>query len=103
MLCALLYLATSLNQGKRFGLPMRVSGSREEDGAGEAWSGNPEIAVDGAGEAFVAWEDTRNGKQDIFFSSLPDGGAEFGAQKRIDEGKSPWASPDEEGRFKPKD
>jgi hypothetical protein len=80
------YLATSLNQGKRFGLPMRVSGSREEDGAGEAWSGNPEIAVDGAGEAFVAWEDTRNGKQDIFFSSLPDGGAEFGAQKRIDVG-----------------
>jgi hypothetical protein len=80
------YMATSANGGKRFGPPVRVSGSQEDDGAGAAWSGNPEIALDQDGRAYVTWEDTRNGKQDIFFAGRADAETEFGPQKRIDVG-----------------
>jgi hypothetical protein len=80
------YVATSSNAGKSFGVPSRVSGSREDGGAGEAWSGNPEIAMDSDGRLYVAWEDTKNGKQDIFFSGRADSEMEFGPQKRVDTG-----------------
>lgn len=80
------YVATSANGGRRFADPVRVSGNREDDGAGEAWSGNPEMSVNDAGRVHVAWEDTRNGKQDIFFAGRNDGVVEFEPQKRVDTG-----------------
>jgi hypothetical protein len=80
------YVATSTNGGKRFDEPVRVSGNREDDGAGEAWSGNPVMAVSSEGVAQVVWEDTRNGRQDIFSAVRGDGAVEFEAQKRIDIG-----------------
>jgi hypothetical protein len=81
------YMSTSINGGRKFEEPIRVSGDREdESGAGEYWSGNPQMEVDSAGRIYVVWEDTRNGRQDIFASVSSTEGRSFGPQKRIDTG-----------------
>lgn len=68
------YIASSLNGGRAFGAPVQVSGTEED--AGQYWSGNPVVAIDGQGLVHVVWEDTRfgaggegaatSGAQDIF-------------------------------------
>ncbi len=81
-----IYMASSINGGRKFDPPVRISGNREEGGAGEAWSGNPKMSLDSTGRIYVVWEDTRNGLQDIFFASSNNGGQGFNPQKRIDTG-----------------
>lgn len=86
------YMSTSINGGNVFQEPVRISGDREDDGAGQAWSGKPKVAVDNNGALYVVWEDTRNGKLDIFFASSTNGGQSFNPQKRIDKGDTRGAN-----------
>lgn len=44
----------------------------------------PRIAVDSAGNAYVAWYDTRNGQRDIYFAYRPAGGA-WGTNVRVND------------------
>lgn len=45
---------------------------------------SPDIAVDGAGNAYAVWGDTRNGSQDIYFAYRPWGGS-WGSNLRVDD------------------
>lgn len=85
------YVATSVNGGRRFELPVRVSGGEfdeetEQGGPGSAWNGNPDIAIDPSGRIYIVWESTRNGNQDIFAAVSNDQGRTYGAERRIDRG-----------------
>lgn len=88
-----IYMATSINGGRSFQEPIRISGAEDEAGAGVFWSGNPKVALDPAnGDIHVVWEDTRNGRQDIFAAVSNDEGRTFGPQKRIDKGDDPGSN-----------
>jgi hypothetical protein len=52
------------------GKPTRL----DTDVAGDAWSGSPHIATDGAGLVVVAWEDLRSGTSDIRVNTSSDYG-----------------------------
>jgi len=56
--------------GTWLGRPTRV----DTDGEGDAWSGSPHIATDGAGLVVVAWEDLRSGWSDIRVNTSTDYG-----------------------------
>ncbi len=88
------YMATSINAGRRFQDPVCASCPREgdEDTQGVAWSGRPEVAVDAAGRIHVTWQDTRTGKPDIYYTRSADGGESFGPQVRIDKGDTRGAN-----------
>lgn len=81
------YMATSINAGRKFEAPVRVSGNRDEEDpdAGTSWNGNPQMAISG-GRIYVVWETTKNGRQDIFGSVSGNNGQSFNPQKRIDTG-----------------
>lgn len=85
-----IYMASSVNAGKNFKDPVRISGGQAEDEeesqAGVSWNGNPQIAIDAKGRIYVVWESTKNGKQDIFLSSSVTSGQTFSVQRRIDTG-----------------
>ena len=67
------------------GLTWRVSDYRiETDTAGATMSWIPAIACSGP-RVYVAWEDQRNGKEDIYFNVSPDAGATWGvSDQRLD-------------------
>lgn len=84
-----IYIATSINGGKKFQDPVRISGGQEDDEdsqVGVSWNGNPQIAVDKKGRVYVVWESTKNGRQDLFLSTSITGGQTFSVQRRIDTG-----------------
>jgi hypothetical protein len=86
-----IYISTSINAGRKFNEPVRVSGLRtseeeEDDLAGTSWNGNPQIAIDNTGTIYVVWESTKNGRQDIFAATSGNGGQSFNPQKRVDTG-----------------
>lgn len=53
--------------------PVRV----DSDGAGEAWSGGPLVATDGAGAVVVAWEELRGGSPAVAVNASTDFGRTF--------------------------
>lgn len=76
-------LATSGDQGASW----RDMGRVDEDGVGDAWSGRPSIAVSDNGlHVWVAWEDTRDGKSDIYFNYSQKSGGGWEGEERIDMG-----------------
>lgn len=77
-----IYAASSTNRGDEFGAAVRV----DTDEAGSAFSGFPQVAVDGSGRAIVVWEDARNELNDIYAATSSDSGASFGAEVRLDGG-----------------
>ena len=54
------------------------------DDVGSAAQGIPSIVVGSTGEAYAAWDDTRNGNSDIYFAVRPIGGS-WGANVRIND------------------
>ncbi|MFT7519838.1 MAG: hypothetical protein ACI9MC_001982 [Kiritimatiellia bacterium] len=77
-----IYAATSTDRGAGFQAAVRVN----SDAAGSAFSAFPQVAMDGQGRVFVAWEDARNQLNDIYFSLSTDSGASFGDDVRLDGG-----------------
>jgi len=76
-------LGTSGDQGASW----RDMGRVDEDGVGDAWSGRPAIAVSDDGLfVWVAWEDTRDGKSDIYFNYSQKSGGGWEGEERIDMG-----------------
>ena len=74
-------LSTSNDNGATWQAPSRV----DQDFPGDAWSGQPDVAVDAAGlHVYVAWEDKRDGKSDIYFTYSETAGASFRAEERLD-------------------
>lgn len=62
--------------------PIRVDGGNE----GGAYSAHARIAAVPGGQAYLAWEDSRNGKSDIYFTATADGGLTFLPDVRLDKG-----------------
>jgi hypothetical protein len=56
------------------------------DNATSAWQSSPAIAVDGNGNAYAVWQDTRNGDDDpdIYFAFRPTGG-NWGTNVRVND------------------
>jgi hypothetical protein len=89
----------STNDGVSFG----VSSILNDDG-GNATQGKPSIAVEDGGIIHVAWEDTRLGDSDIFYTRSTDGGLTFEPNVRINddataEGQATPAIAVEDGEF----
>lgn len=57
---------------------------RVNDDVGTAWQGFPALAVDDAGNAYVIWQDERNGDPDIYFAYRPSGGT-WGPNVRVND------------------
>jgi hypothetical protein len=66
-------------RGGAWGLNVRVN-----DNGLPAYCQYPSIGVDGQGNAYAVWRDSRNGGDDIFFSFRPAGG-NWGANIRVNE------------------
>ena len=64
------------SQRRRMGAPVRV------DDLAATVNGAPEIAVNASGNAYVVWQDYRNGHPDIYFAYRPANGS-WGASRRI--------------------
>jgi hypothetical protein len=52
-----------------------AANERVDDTAGTGTQFIPDIAVDGAGNAYAVWQDDRNGDEDIYFAYRPVGGS----------------------------
>jgi hypothetical protein len=85
-----IFMATSTDGGASFGPLLQMSSRRQGDPP-EFWSGNPQIALDSAGQAYVVWEDTRSGNHDLFFATADRTGVVATEQVRIDVGDEPGA------------
>ena len=78
--------AAASHDGEVFFDPVRVDST---DDPGASYSANPQLEADGQGNVYVLWEDTRNGKADVYFASSVDDGLSFGPDIRIDVGDQP--------------
>jgi len=64
-----IYVSTSFDSGNAWEEPIRLSGKPlaegglDPDSAGESWSGNPKMAIDGDGRVHLIWEDKVFGAQ----------------------------------------
>ncbi len=60
---------------------------RVNDDTGTARQSSPRIAVDGSGNAYGVWDDTRNGatNSDIYFSKRPSGSGIWGANLKVND------------------
>jgi hypothetical protein len=72
-----IYFDTSNNGGASFGVDVKVNDV-------SSTSDFPKIAVDSDSNIYVAWQDSRNGNLDIYFSSSTDTGTTFSADLRVD-------------------
>lgn len=68
-----IYLAKSSNGAASFGEAVPVS-----DAPKSAVHGVPSVAVDAAGNLYVAWDDTRSGYYQVYMAKSSDGGQSFG-------------------------
>jgi hypothetical protein len=83
-----IYTASSTNRGSAFGPPVRVN----DDAPGSSYSASPQLIADGDGNVMLAWEDSRNQLNDIYFALSQDSGASWGANVRLDGGDAPGSS-----------
>jgi len=78
------YLLRSSDDGSTFTGPVRI----DDTGSAMTAQGLPSIAVDGAGRVFAAWQDRRNGDEDIYASVSSDRGLTFARSVRVDGARS---------------
>jgi len=76
-----IYLSKSIDGGITFSAPSRVDDSTSATGNQES----PTMAVDPDGWLYIAWQDDRNGNEDIYFSRSTDQGASFEQSIRVDD------------------
>jgi len=88
--------ARSTDQGITFSQHVNVSNS-----SGEGF--DPEIAIGGDGAINLAWEDSRSGTGEIFYSRSSDGGATFSTPRKLSaaagEASDPQIAIDRQGRI----
>ncbi|MGB0383472.1 MAG: exo-alpha-sialidase, partial [Ardenticatenaceae bacterium] len=77
------YFASSTNGGATWSANVKVN-----DDAGGAWHNNPSLAVDANDNVVVAWEDLRNGDQDIYFARSTDSGATWSSNVKVNDDSS---------------
>ncbi len=73
-----IYFARSTDQGKIWSAKTKV-----DDNTGWHEQNWPNIAVDGGGNLYLVWGDTRDGKYSIYFAKSTDGGATWSADIKI--------------------
>jgi predicted amidohydrolase len=81
------FYATSVDDGRTWSAPARLDDGdvgldRDTDVPANAWQ--PEAAASGA-RVCVAWQDDREGNNDVFAALSTDGGATFAADERVDD------------------
>lgn len=75
------------------GLGWRDTVRVDSDNQGDAYSARPKISVGkNALDIWVVWEDSRDGKADIYFARSDSGGTEFKEDDRLDEGDDDGAN-----------
>ncbi|MEQ1500669.1 MAG: hypothetical protein ABMB14_00495 [Myxococcota bacterium] len=83
-------VSSSSDAGESWHPPTRVD---SDDPAGSAYSARPKIAVGENGlDVWVVWEDSRDGKADIYFARSETGGNQFDEDQRLDEGDDDGAN-----------
>lgn len=88
-----IYAQGSTTRGETWNQPVRLDG----DAPGQGYSAWPDIATDGEGHCYVAWEDSRDGASDIYVAATGNGGFSFNASQRLDAGVDGQNSPDDPG------
>jgi len=71
---------TKSSDGRTWSVPVRVNND-----AGGASQSEPALALDSANAIYIAWTDTRNGNNDVFFSKSTNGGLSFFANVRVND------------------
>src|SRR5712691_2457655 len=71
---------TKSSNGRTWSVPIRVNND-----AGGASQSEPALALDSANAIYIAWTDSRNGNNDVFFSKSTDGGLSFSANVRVND------------------
>jgi len=66
--------------GRTWTTPMRVNSD-----AGGATQSEPSLTLDVSNNICIAWTDTRNGNNDVFFSKSTDGGLSFSSNVRVND------------------
>lgn len=83
-------VSSSGDAGLTWRAPVRVD---SDDPAGSAYSARPQIVVgDNAQDVWIAWEDSRDGKADIYFARSDTGGVTFEEDQRLDNGDDDGAN-----------
>lgn len=75
-----IFATSSLDGGLTWGVPTRVDKLSAEASAASSFS----AVLSPDGEALVAWQDARNGREDIFLARSTDGGVTWGNDQRMD-------------------
>jgi hypothetical protein len=84
-----IFVSRSDDGGASWGPPVRV----DSDPAGASYSARPKVAMSEDGmQVWVAWEDSRNGRADVYAARSGDGGQSFEPDVRLDTGDPPGAS-----------
>jgi hypothetical protein len=80
-----IFMSSSSNAGESWDSPLRVDSDAP---AGSAYSARPQVAASTVSDAdvWIAWEDSRDGASDIYFSRSETGGTTFTADVRLDTG-----------------
>lgn len=74
-----IYFSKSVDGGLTWSDDKRV-----DDDTNNGTQVNPSLGVDGSGNIYVAWQDSRNGATDIYFSKSTNGGSTWSANTRVD-------------------
>ncbi len=75
-----IFFTKSLDGGQTWTTPVRVNND-----AGGANQAEPALALDNANHIYIAWTDSRNGNNDVFFAKSTDGGLSFSANVRAND------------------
>lgn len=79
-----IFVTTSGDQGDTWRDPIRVD---SDVPAGSAYSARPKVAMSkDTDNLWVVWEDSRDGKADVYFARSDNGGVRFDADQRMDLG-----------------
>ncbi len=74
------FFTKSTNGGRTWTAPVRVNND-----AGAATQSDPSLTLDDLNNIYIAWTDTRNGNNDVFFAKSTDGGLSFSANVRVND------------------